>query len=80
MWNDRPPVWYHNNRFHADSACEHCHGILRHEPWCITVDPAVYYAYQIVADPTKISPADAMILHSLGVSWTGACSCDRQKS
>jgi hypothetical protein len=27
------------------------------------------YAYQIVADATKITAGDALILHSLGVAW-----------
>lgn len=60
---------FHRNRYSADSACEHCEGIIRHEPWCISIDPAVYYAYQIVADPSKLTPGDALILHSLGASW-----------
>jgi hypothetical protein len=65
---------YHSNRYNAQAACEHCEGIIRHEPWCITLDPLVYYAYQIVADAGKISVGDALILHSLGVSWaTNPC-------
>jgi hypothetical protein len=36
---------FHRNRYSADSACEHCEGIIRHEPWGISIDPAVYYAY-----------------------------------
>ena len=65
---------YHSNRYNAQAACEHCEGIIRHEPWCITLDPLVYYAYQIVADPSKLTAGDALILHSLGVTWAGkAC-------
>ena len=60
---------FHSNRYAAQSACEHCQGIIRHEPWCITVDRTVYYAYQIVADPRKLTVGDAIILHSLGVAW-----------
>jgi hypothetical protein len=60
---------FHSNRYSADTACEHCEGIIRHEPWCITLDPIVYYAYQIVVDPTKLTPGDSLILHSLGVLW-----------
>jgi hypothetical protein len=66
--------WYHSNRYNAQAACEHCEGVIRHEPWCITLDPAVYYAYQIVADPTKLTFGDILILHSLGVIW-GANRC-----
>lgn len=65
---------YHSNRYHAQAACEHCEGIIRHESWCITRDPEVYYAYQIVADPATLTPGDALILHSLGVIW-GAKAC-----
>lgn len=72
-----PSTTYHSNRYCADAACEHCEGIIRHEPWCITLDPTVYYAYQIVADPTKLTPADALILHSLGVIW-GPNPCRRK--
>lgn len=65
---------YHSNRYHAQAACEHCEGIIRHEAWCITRDPIVYYAYQVVADPAKLTVGDSLILHSLGVTWTGtAC-------
>jgi len=65
---------FHSNRYTAQAECEHCGGIIRHEPWCITVDRTVYYAYEIVADPTKIVEGDAIILHALGVVW-GANPC-----
>jgi hypothetical protein len=61
--------WYHSNRYHADATCEHCQGIIRHERWCIAFDAEVYYAYQIVADPTRLTFSDILILHSLGVIW-----------
>ena len=71
---DNTSAIYHSNRYNAQAACEHCEGIIRHEPWCITIDPAVFYAYQIVADPSKLTRGDALILHSLGVIWGGkAC-------
>jgi hypothetical protein len=66
---DNSPAIFHSNRYHARAACPHCDGIIRHEPWCITLHPAVYYAYQIVSDPTKLTLGDALILHSLGVMW-----------
>lgn len=78
MSNQGPTVWYHSNRYHAGAECEHCKGIVRHEPWCITMDAAVAYAYEIVADPAKLSKGDELILHSLGVKWgdsTRNCSC-----
>jgi hypothetical protein len=67
-------TWYHSNRYHAAAACGHCEGIIRREIWCIALDPMVYYAYQIVADPSKLTIGDALILHALGVIWeTKAC-------
>jgi hypothetical protein len=72
---------FHCNRYTAQSACEHCAGIVRHEPWCITVDRTVYYAYEIVADPSKISAGDSFILHGLGVLWgENRCKCAGNKS
>lgn len=69
MASNRPVVWFHSNRYHAAAECEHCHGIVRHESWCITMDATVAYAYEIVADPAKLTMGDALILHSLGVIW-----------
>ena len=70
--SDSIPIFqFHGNRYNAAAACEHCQGIIRHQPWCITQDAMVYYAYQIVADPTKLTIGDALILHSLGVVWGG---------
>ena len=60
---------YHSNQYNAQSACEHCGGIVRHERWCITCDAVVQYAYGAVLDPEKLSLCDQLILHALGVSW-----------
>jgi hypothetical protein len=54
---------------HNAEACEHCQGLTDHEPWCVTRDPSVCYAYQIVAEASKMTYADTLILHSLGVTW-----------
>ena len=44
---------------------------------CITLDPVVYYAYEIVADPSKLTVGDALILHALGVKRGGrGCQAD----
>lgn len=69
MSDDAATAIFHSNRYTAQSACEHCQGVIRHETWCITVHRAVYYAYEIVADPSKLTIGDAIILHSLGVAW-----------
>ena len=60
---------YCSNKVNAQSACTHCEGILEHAPWCATQDPRTAYAYQIVADASKITAGDALILHSLGAAW-----------
>jgi hypothetical protein len=74
MSNKNETVWYVSNRYNAQTACEHCGGIVRHESWCITRDPVVYYAYQIVDDPRELTLQDSLIVHSLGVVWgTNAC-------
>jgi hypothetical protein len=39
----------HSSQYSADSTCGHCDGIIRHEPWCITQNASVQYAYQAVS-------------------------------
>jgi hypothetical protein len=41
MSDKSPTSKFHSNRYHALAACEHCAGVIRHEPWCITRDPMV---------------------------------------
>ena len=60
---------YSQIRSNSTGACEHCQGIVDHEPWCITRDPKVQYAYAIVCDPYALTYRDSLILHSLGVTW-----------
>ena len=61
----------HSNQYSADSACGHCDGVVRHEIWCITQNASVQYAYQVIADPARLSRGDRLILHALGARWTG---------
>lgn len=63
--------WSHSNQYSADSACLHCEGVVRHEPWCHEQNADVHYAYQAVAEPDLLSLADQLILHALGAAWTG---------
>ena len=63
---------YHTNKYNAETACVYCEGIFEHEAWCATCDPHVSYAYQIVADASKMTLGDSLILHSLGVSWANS--------
>ena len=65
----QPSRWSHSNRYSAESACRHCGGVIRHERWCQVRNPNVAYAFQILADPTRLSLRDQLILHALGVSW-----------
>jgi hypothetical protein len=67
-------TWYHTNRYTAQSACQHCGGIVRHERWCMTLAPNVQYAFGAVLEPEKLSLWDRLILHALGVSW-GPIAC-----
>jgi hypothetical protein len=64
-----PSASHHSNSYSAESACQHCEGIVRHEPWCLTLNPAVHYACEIVLCPDKLTIGDGIILHSLGVLW-----------
>lgn len=61
--------WEHSNQYSADSACEHCAGIVSHETWCLVRNAAVAYAFTIVTKPVYISQADHYALHGMGVSW-----------
>ncbi len=69
MPQDRRTAYYVTTR-QAPAACEHCRRVIRHERWCIMVNPNVYYAYLVVAEPDKLTLLDELILHSLGVTWT----------
>jgi hypothetical protein len=64
------PKWYHSNKYAADTSCEHCGGVVRHEPWCITSSPTVAYAYAAVLDADTLTMEDRLILHALGAAWT----------
>ncbi len=69
MFANPAASWYHSNQYSAESACEHCGGVVRHETWCITRNPMVQYAFRVVLESEKLSFADRLILHALGVSW-----------
>jgi hypothetical protein len=55
-------VWFPQQSLHRRVSVRALWGVLRHESWCITVDATVYYAYQIVLDPGKLTAGDALIL------------------
>lgn len=60
----------HSNKDSADLACGYCDGILGHEPWCVTQNASVQYAYQIILDPSQLSLGDDLTLHAWGAAWT----------
>lgn len=60
---------FHSNRYHAGETCEQLHGGIRREPWCITCNALVRYAYEIMIEPGTLKLADQLILHALGVEW-----------
>jgi hypothetical protein len=63
--------WYQLNET-PDPACEYCRATAHHEFWCITENLEVLKAWRVVLDPAKLSLHDQLILHALGVAWTGA--------
>lgn len=65
--------FFHSNKYSADNACEHCDKVVGHEPWCITTNRNVFYAYQIVLAPDKLDEGDTIILRGLGVVWSAPC-------
>jgi len=70
MSDQTPTAWFHSNRYGAQAACEHCGSPVRHEPWCMTLNTEIFYAYKIVMDPAALTVGDALILHSLGAAWS----------
>lgn len=62
MFANPAASWHHSNQYNEKSACEHCGGVIRHERWCITCDPAVQYAYEVVLDPEKLTLIDRCML------------------
>jgi hypothetical protein len=66
--------WFHSNRYAADTACEHCGGIVRHEPWCINQNSHVLKAWEAVRDADSLDLHDHLILHALGVAWKNPCA------
>jgi hypothetical protein len=69
MFTNPAANWHPGKKYSAQSECEHCGGVVRHERWCITCDPLVQYAYGVVLDAEKLTLRDRLILHALGVAW-----------
>lgn len=73
-------TWHHSNKYSAESACEHCEGVVRHEPWCITRSEVILYAYKAVLNANVLTEGDKLILHALGVVWTNNLCAGECKS
>ncbi len=58
------------NQYTEGAVCGHCAGVTRHEPWCITCNAVVRYAYEAVSRATLLTLEDELILHALGVEWS----------
>jgi hypothetical protein len=55
----------HSNKYSADSACGHYEGVVRHEPWCVTQNASVQYAYRVISDPSHLSRRLACFRHCM---------------
>ena len=61
---------HHNQYYNVALACPHCLSVHGHESWCAMRVPTVQYAFEILSEPRKLTLGDALILHSLGVTWS----------
>ena len=53
------------------SICNHCAGVASHEPWCITRNTLVRYAFGAASGGNHLTLGDELILHALGAEWSG---------
>ena len=59
----------HERKLVATKRCRHCECRTDHQPWCITQNPDVRYAFMITVYPNLLTIQDSLILHALGVTW-----------
>ena len=60
----------HEKKLVASERCLHCECLTDHQPWCITQNPDVRYAFTVAVYPNLLTLQDSLILHALGVTWT----------
>lgn len=63
-----------SSRSNPDSTvavCNHCAGVHSHEPWCVTCNAVVRYAFGLASEGGHPTLGDKLILHALGVEWSG---------
>ena len=59
----------HSNQYSESSICDHCAADTSHEPWCITCNAVVHYAFAAASGGGHLTLGDELILHALGVEW-----------
>ena len=59
-----------SNQYDESAICNHCAGVNSHEPWCITCNAVVRYAYAAASGVGHLTLGDELILHALGVAWS----------
>jgi hypothetical protein len=59
-----------SKQYSESSICDHCAGVTSHEPWCITCNTVVRYAFEAASGAGHLTLGDELILHALGVEWS----------
>ena len=75
-WEDNPMLPRQqtdsgHSQYGEGSICGHCAGVTSHQTWCITCNAVVRYAFGVVLDGRHLTLRDELILHALGVKWSG---------
>lgn len=60
----------HARKLVVSERCRHCECLADHQPWCITQNPDVRYAFTVAVYPNLLTLQDSLILHALGVTST----------
>jgi len=69
-----------SNQYSESSVCDHCAGVTIHEPWCLTCNTVVRYAFEAALGTGHLTLGDELILHALGVEWGGRACEGQQRS
>jgi hypothetical protein len=69
-----------SNQYSESSVCNHCAGVTIHEPWCLTCNTVVRYAFEAALGTGHLTLGDELILHALGVEWGGRACEGQQRS
>ena len=69
-----------SNQYSENSICDHCANVNTHEPWCITCNTVVRYAFEAASGTGYLTLGDELILHALGVEWSGRLVKDSREA